>query len=144
MLTEQVSKEQISVNNYYSFCKEFPSEKTFNMIYKKKRIVKDFYNVNKVITFYLVSWYDEKQLRVICNNEKSPFYEINKKPKTMLGLIHFVKDNISKIIDYMPQDGVKNVFTLLKESGNDFMIVYLILSRRIPNTYLDCTIPYYI
>ena len=40
----------------------------------------------------------------------------------------------------MPQDGIKNVFTLLNESGNEYMIVYLILSRRIPNTYLDCVI----
>ena len=140
MLTEQVSEEKISVNNCYSFCKEFPSEKSFNKIFKKKRIVNDFYNVNKVITFYLVTWYEEKKYRVVCNNEKSPFYPIHKKQKTMLELIYYVKRNIPNIIEYMPQDGIKNVFTLLNESGNEYMIVYLILSRRIPNTYLDCII----
>lgn len=132
--------EQISVNNCFSFCKEFPTEKSFNKIFKKKRIVDDFYNVNKVITFYMVAWYEKKKYRVLCNNEKSPFYPINKRHKTMIDLIFFVKANIPKIIEYMPQNGIKEVFTTLNNTGNEFMICYLILSRRIPNTILDCVI----
>jgi len=130
--------EQISVNNCYSFCKEFPNEKSFNKIYKKKRIVDDFYNVNKVITFYLTTWYEEKKYRVVCNNEKSPFYPINKKPKSMIQLIYFVKTNIPNILAYLPDNQLKELFITLHNSNNDYMIVYLILSRRIPNNLLDC------
>jgi len=130
--------EQISVNNCYSFCKEFPNEKSFNKIYKKKRIVDDFYNVNKVITFYLTTWYEEKKYRVVCNNEKSPFYPINKKPKSMIQLIYFVKTNIPNILAYLPDNQLKELFITLHNSNNDYMIVYLILCRRIPNNLLDC------
>ena len=132
MLTEQISAQN------YSFCKEFPNEKAFNKIFKKKRIVDDFYNVNKVITFYMVSSYEKKKYKIICKNEKSPFYSINKKQKDIRELIYFVKSNIPNILEYMPQNKLKEVFSTLHRSNNDYMIVYLILSRRIPNTTLDC------
>lgn len=128
--------QPITINRYFNVYEDLPSNYNYNKIYKPKRTFKDDYHFGCVVRFYM-NVYVDKDYKIKSNNVNSPLFT---KTKTMskIELIYFIVHKIDKIIEFLEKSNHTDIYKLfsnLKQNNNDFMIVYLILSRRIPNIF---------